>query len=93
MTIVGGKFLSFDDPITLDGRVEYTDQHGISVGLDMRKYVALGKKSKQEYFKNGHLEWIEKGELTIGGFIANGMDKLAREFPKEVQEIIIEDET
>ena len=88
MSMVGGKSLVFDDPITLDGKVLYSDQHGVSIPIDMRKYVELARKSKKnkEYFKD-HLEWIESGHLTIGAFIITGMDKLAREFPKEVNEV------
>ena len=90
MTMLAGKSLSFDDPITLDGRVEYTDQNGNSTLLDMKKYVSLAKKSKDKEYFSKQIEWIEKGELTIGAFIISGMNRLAIEFPKEVGGILKE---
>ena len=89
MTMLAGKTLVFDDPIGLDSKVAYVDQKGNEARLDMKKYCELGKKSKEnkEFFEK-QIEWIENGELTIGSFIISGMNRLAREFPKEVDKII-----
>lgn len=88
MTMTGGKWLEFEDPMGLDSNVVYTDQNGNEAQLDMRKYCELGKKSKEKEYFLIHINWIEKNELTIGAFIITGMDKLAHEFPEEVKEIM-----
>lgn len=88
MSIAHGKSLVFDDPIGLDSNVTFIDQNGNEAKIDMKKYVELGKKSKDKDFFLAQNNWIEKGELTIGAFVITGMDKLAREFPEEIKEVI-----
>ena len=86
--MTGGKTLYFnDDPIGLDTKVTYRDQDGIEAEIDMKKFYKLAKKSKDEYFGEW-LMWLKNKELTIGAFIISGMDRLAREFPEEVNELI-----
>ena len=91
MSLVGGKILSSeDDPIGLDSKVYYTDQNGVRCLLDMNKFYELALKSENEYFASW-LYWLKNKELTIGAFIITGLDKLGREFPEEVYEIIVEE--
>lgn len=87
------KFISYtseDDTIGLDTEVEYTDQNGNSCKLDMRELVRLMRKSRE---KDGDLfgqliSDLESGQLAIGFPIIVAMDKLGREFPKEIQRVI-----
>lgn len=89
MSMTRGKTLTFsEDPIGLDTEVTYTDQNGVSVKIDMKKFYDLAKKSKDEYF-GGWLDWLKNKELTIGAFVISGLDRLAKEFPEEVNDIII----
>ncbi len=55
----------------------------------MQKFYDLSRTSKDPYFIEAEwLDWIRDKELTIGGFIITGLDKLAREFPEEVYELL-----
>lgn len=93
ISMVGGKTLCFDDPIGLNTKVTYTDQNGNKVRIDMEKFYKLAKKSKNKYFNSEWLDWLKNKDLTIGAFIITGLDYLAREFPIEVRECIIQEET
>lgn len=88
MSFVGGKMLSFEeDPIGLDTKVTYADQNGNQARIDLRAFYKLAKKSKDPYFGEW-LDWLKNKELTIGAFIITGLDKLAKEFPKEINKIL-----
>lgn len=88
ISMTRGKILCFDeDPIGLDTKVTYTDQNGVEVRIDMKKFYDLAKKSEDPYFDEW-LDWLKNKELTIGGFIISGLDKLAKEFPDEIMQCV-----
>jgi len=90
MSMAHGKCIIFsEDPVGLNTKAIYRDQNGVECELDLKKFYELAKKSKNKYFDNW-LHWLKNKELTIGAFIITGLNELANEFPKEVNEVLIE---
>jgi hypothetical protein len=91
MSIYGGKIVSWPgDTIGLGTRVQYQDQNGNSVYLDMRALVGLSKqcKSQRQFFDNLEHD-IESGNLGIGFPVIQALNDIGRELGTEVAMTIV----
>ena len=88
MSMFGGKRLTYigknkKDSIGLDTEVKYSDQHGRSCYLDMRKLIEKGKLCKQninkEFFAQLEID-IKADNLLIGFPVIDAMNRIAEEF-------------
>ena len=93
LSMYGGKcilYTSKDDAIHPNTKVTYRDQNGNECGINIKKLLALAKKSKikKDLFEK-LINDIENGGLHIGFPIIVALNDLAEEFGAEVNNVLI----
>ena len=86
MSMFGGKIVSWPgNTIGLGTRVQYQDQNGNSVRLDMRELVRVSKrcKSKRQFFDDLQRD-IQSGNLGIGFPVIQALNNIGRELGTDV---------